>query len=203
MFILSEIEAIIRFAFSIFIITNPIGNSPAILTLVKDFPLQKQRTIVIREGLIGLGIALFFLFFGTWFLGLLSLEEYALALCGGLLLFFIALSLIFPSPKEEKEKSSNKEPFIVPIAIPLLTGPSLIAIIMLFSKDSAGFIKVLLGLLIAWLGVMPILIFTPYLQKAFGKKGLLLLEQLMGMILSFMAIEMILKGIRLFINQLS
>ncbi|CDR35123.1 MarC family protein [Criblamydia sequanensis] len=200
---MSEIEAIIRFAFSIFIITNPIGNSPAILTLVKDFPLQKQRAIVIREGLIALGIALFFLFFGTWFLGLLSLEEYALALCGGLLLFFVALSLIFPSPKEENEKSSNKEPFIVPIATPLLTGPSLIAIIMLFSKDSAGFIKVLLGLLIAWLGVMPVLIFTPYLQKAFGKKGLLLLEQLMGMILSFMAIEMILKGIRLFINQLS
>lgn len=194
-----DIATAVSIAITLFIIWNAIGNAPAVLALIKDFPLEKQRQIVIREGLIALGLALFFQFFGEWFLQLIDLKDYTVAFCGGLLLFIVSLSLIFPDRSKEAKTQKPQEPFIVPIATPLLTGPSIIAIIMLKAREIPGFLTLSTGILIAWIAVMPILLFTPYIIKIFGIKGMVALEQLMGMILAMISIQMLLNGIALFV----
>lgn len=154
---------------------------------------------MVREGVFSLLIALFFQFFGEWFLQLLDLKDYTVSFCGGLLLFFVALSLIFPVKGDSSGGQKKQEPFVVPIATPLLTGPSLMATIMLKSRELPGFMTLTTGILIAWIGVIPVLLFTPYLQKVLGNKGVTALEQFMGMVLAMISIQMLLNGIRLFL----
>jgi len=194
-----DFTTVFSLAFTLFIIWNAIGNAPAILALIKDFSLERQRKIVVREGLISLGMAFFFQFFGEWFLNLLDLKDYTIAFCGGLLLLTVAISLIFPKRGEEVQSKVKQEPFIVPIATPLLTGPSLIATIMLKAREIPGVLTLSTGILVAWLAVMPVLLFTPYIVKIFGTRGIIALEQLMGMILAMISTQMLLKGITLFI----
>lgn len=187
-------------AITCFIIWNAIGNAPAILAVIKDFPMEKQRSIVIREGCISLGMAFFFQFFGEWFLQLLDLKDYTVAFCGGLLLFYVALTLIFPDRTPVGESQSKQEPFFVPIATPLLTGPSLIATIMLKAREVPGFLTLSVGIFMAWVAVMAVLLFIPSIVKIFGTRGMIALEQLMGMVLAMISMQMLLTGITLFVT---
>lgn len=196
-----DFQTILTLSVTFFIITNPIGNSPAILAMIKDYPLEQQRRIMLREGAIALFMALFFQYFGEYFLGTLMLKDYTIALCGGILLFMIALSLIFPSREEETKAAPKQEPFIVPIATPLLTGPGLLAIVMLNSRLIPNPLTLTLSLCLCWVAVGIVLYITPYLKKILGAKGMVALEQLMGMILSMISTGMIVTGARLFVAQ--
>lgn len=199
-----DIRTVITLATTFFIITNPIGNSPAILTLVKDFPIAKQRYILLREGFISLLLAFFFQFFGEAFLNLLMLKDYTISLCGGTLLFIVALDLIFPDhSKDLKDKIKKQEPFFVPIATPLLAGPGLLTVVMLYSRQVPNNLTLSLALICSWVFVSIILLITPYLQKILGKKGIVALEQIMGMVVAMISMEMIVNGVRLFINQVN
>lgn len=193
---------VLQLALLFFIIANPIGNSPAIIALVKDYDFGRQRWIIMRETFIALLIAIFFQFFGEAFLHLIHVKDYALTLCGGILLFLVALSMIFSIPSSEQGGKLRQEPFIVPIATPILTGPGLMAMIMLKSVEEANNIKILSGILLAWVGIFIILALAPYLQRLFGKRGLVALEQLMGMVLSLIAVQMVVMGTKLFLNTL-
>lgn len=157
---------------------------------------------MIREGLIALLLAVFFQYFGDYFLGTLMLQDYTIALCGGILLFMISLSLIFPKHEVGTRKALQQEPFIVPIATPLITGPGLLTIVMLYSKQVPSSATLTLALCIAWIAVWAILLLTPYLQKLLGNRGVKTLEQIMGMVLSMISTEMIVKGIQLFMQKL-
>lgn len=190
-----------QLALTFFLVTNPIGNSPTILALVKNYDFERQKKILVREALIALIIALFFQYFGEVFLGLLQVTDYTMTLCGGIVLLLISLMMIFP--KNEKHHSELKqEPFIVPIAIPLLSGPGILTLIMLFAKQENNNLKVSGAILAAWIGVIAVMIAAPYMQKILGKRGLTALEQLMGMVLSMVAISMLVSGVRLFLNTL-
>lgn len=190
-----------QLALTFFLVTNPIGNSPTVLALVKNYDFETQKRILLREALISFAIAIFFQYFGELFLGLLQVSDYAMTLCGGILLLIISLMMIFP--KSEKHSASLKqEPFIVPIAIPLLSGPGVLTLIMLFSRQENNNLKVSLAITVAWLGVIAVMFAAPYMQKIFGKRGLIALEQLMGMILSMIAASMLVNGVRLFLNTL-
>ena len=197
-----DFNTIITLATTFFIITNPIGNSPAILAMLKDYPLERQRYIMMREGAIALFMALFFQYFGEYFLGTLMLQDYSIALCGGILLFMIALSLIFPKREENENVALKQEPFIVPIATPLLTGPGLLAMVMLNSRLIPSQLTLSLSLCVAWVAVGIVLYVTPYLKQILGKKGMIALEQLMGMVLSMISMEMIVTGARLFATNM-
>lgn len=192
----------LQLALLFFIIANPIGNSPVIIALVKDYDFNRQRWIIMREGFIALVIALFFQFFGEAFLRLIHVQDYALTLCGGILLFMVSLSMIFSLSSSDNKIQLRQEPFIVPIATPILTGPGLMAMIMLKSVEEANNLKILASILLAWLGVFVILALAPYLQRLLGKRGLMALEQLMGMILSLIAINMCIMGAELFLKTL-
>lgn len=193
--------SILQNALIFFLVTNPIGNSPVILALVKDFDFDRQKKILFRESMIALLLALFFQFFGEVFFDLIQVKNYSITLSGGILLFLVALSMIFSnkSPTQGDERP-KQEPFIVPIATPILSGPGLMAIIMLKSQEEQAPMNVSLSILIAWIGITTIIALSPYLQKILGEKGLVALEQLMGMILALMATGMIVQGLNLFIK---
>lgn len=197
-----SLNHILSIALTLFLVTNPIGNIPVIVALVKNFDFERQRRIIFRESIISLIVALFFQFFGEVFLGLLNIQTYTVTICGGILLFIVALSMIFAKPSNGNERASVKEPFIVPIATPILSGPGLMAIIMLYSRQEDSIMVITSAILIAWIGVIGVLAVAPYLQKILGKRGLIALEQLMGMILAAMSMGMIVNGVALFIKSL-
>lgn len=191
-----------QLALTFFLVTNPIGNSPAILALVKNFDFKKQRLILIREAFFSFLIALFFQYVGEQFLSLLHVHDFSMTLCGGTLLLLVSLQMMFPKHEEISSKTLLREPFFVPIATPLLSGPGVLTLIMLFSKQEANNLKITLAILIAWAGVMLVLALAPYLQKLLGKRGLVALEQLMGMLLAVIGTGMLAMGVRMFIDFL-
>lgn len=194
--------SIIQLALTFFLVTNPIGNTPMMLAILKDYDFKNQRRILIREGFFSFLIAIFFQYFGEVFLSLLNVRDYALTMCGGLILLLLAIEMIFPTEPTSSDTSHKKEPFIVPIATPLLSGAGVLSLIMLFSKQEANNLKITIAILIAWAGVICIMAIAPYLQKIFGKRGLLALEQLMGMLLAVIATNVFVKGLQLYMEAL-
>lgn len=195
--------SILQLAMIFFIVTNPIGNSPTIIALIKDHSLREQQKILLRESLFSMLLAIFFLFLGETFLNCLNIQGYALRISGGILLFIVSLNMIFSGRSETEMESPKQDPFIVPIATPLLSGAGLLTMIMLYSKQEANDMKILIAILLAWVGVTVILVLAPYLQIVLGKRGLSALEQLMGMLLAMIAIEMVVRGSSLFLTALT
>lgn len=195
--------SVIQLAIIFFIVTNPIGNCPTIIALIKDYTIREQRKILFREAMFSMLLAIFFLFLGETFLRCLCIQNYALTISGGILLFMVALRMIFSMRDESKDATPKQEPFIVPIATPLLSGAGLLTMIMLYSKQEGNDLKILLAIFVAWIGVTAVLVTAPYLQLVFGKRGLAALEQLMGMLLSMIAMDMIVEGSALFLTVLT
>lgn len=198
---MSSEQSIFSLALTFFIIANPLGNSPAIAALIKDFPFERQKKIMLREAMIAIPIAFFFQFIGESFLDLIQVKSYALGLCGGVLLFFVALEMIFPKTQTEEIKALKQEPFVFPIASPLISGPGLMTIIMVFSKQVDNCVLISSAIALCFAAVTVVLLSAPYLQKVLGKKGLLALEKLMGLLVCMIAIEMMLGGFGRFIQS--
>lgn len=194
--------SLINIALTFFLVANPIGNSPAIIALIKDFDFEKQKKIMFRESLFALLIALFFQYLGEVFLYQLNIKDFTVSLCGGILLFLVALNMIFPSHQSEEVVTKKKEPMIVPIATPLISGPAILTIIMIYTQQEPNYIKISLAICLAWVGVTAILMLAPYLKRILHKEGLGAMEQMMGMILSMMAVEMIVQGLNQFIKAI-
>lgn len=195
-------DSIFSIALTLFLVANPIGNAPAIIALIKDFDFPRQKAIMLREAIFSLLLALFFQYFGEFFLNTLHVEKYTVSFCGGILLFLISLTMIFPIQHEEAIKVTKHEPFFVPIATPILSGPGLLSMIMLLSTQVSSNLLMSIAILIAWAGVFLILLAAPHLNKFLGKRGLLALEQLMGMILSIISTSMIVTGAQQFISTI-
>lgn len=193
---------IFNIALTFFLVANPIGNSPAIIALIKDFDIERQKKIMLREAIFGFFIALFFQYFGEVFLNQLEIKNFTIQISGGILLLLVAFNMIFsPKAPNSSEVIDTQEPLIVPIATPLISGPALLTIIMLYSHQEGSHLKISLAIALSWLAITPILVIAPYLQKILRKRGLAALEQLMGLLLSLMAVEMIIQGLALFIRR--
>jgi len=194
---------VLQLALIIFIVTNPIGNCPAIIALIKDHSIKDQQKILFRESIFAMILAIFFLVLGEAFLTRLQIQNYALSTSGGVLLFIVAFKMIFSNRNsEETVEKPKQDPYIVPIATPLLSGAGLLTMIMLYSKQEENDWKVFFAILIAWVGITAVLVAAPYLQIFLGKRGLAALEQLMGMLLAMMAIGMVVQGMSLFLTAL-
>jgi multiple antibiotic resistance protein len=183
---------------SFFILMDIVGNVPVCLSLLKGFEPKKQRLIIIREMLIALAILFMFYFLGDAILGALNITHQTLMISGGIILFLIALKMIFPPEEDASAKHrEKKEPFIVPIAIPLIAGPGILAAIMLFAEHENLSSQLVLGALFsAWAASLIILLCAPLLQKLLGDRTLHAIERLMGLILTMMAIQMFLDGLK-------
>jgi len=196
-------DTIVSNAITFFLISNPIGNSPLVLAMVKRFPFEKQKHILLREGIFSLIVALFFQYLGAVFMQALHLDPFTVSLCGGFVLFVTALRMIFNKDEGlEKEEASLQEPYFVPIAIPLLSGPGLLSIIMIKSQAVNNSLYVSASVILAFIGVIGIMIAAPYLKKLLGERGLAALEQFMGMILGLISMGMLVRGASLFYQTL-
>ncbi len=194
-------QSIIELAAVFFIIANPIGLSPTIISLIKNLSIKEQQYLLLRESLFGFIFAFFFLFLGEVFLEFLLIKNYSLTISGGLILFIIAINMMFSLGAAQVSDKAQPAPFIVPIATPLLSGAGLLTIIML-SVQTYGYFTAFFALIIAWIGITAILFIAPYMKIIVGERGLSALEQLMGMILAMIGIQMIVQGIALFVNAL-
>ncbi|MCB1136245.1 MAG: MarC family protein [Chlamydiia bacterium] len=192
-------------AFALFIVANPLGQAPLFLSLIKDFDLKRQRIIMARELVASFLIAIFFVFLGSSFLSVLHVRSYTVAMCGGTTLFLVALGMIFPKSEvgDDAGAALTKEPFIVPIATPLIAGPGLLNTVILMSGQVASLTTLLVGISLAWCLCAVVLMSTPYLKFILGKSGLTAMEQLMGMLLTMLATRMFLSGLGEYLHYLS
>ncbi|MFT5532047.1 MAG: MarC family membrane protein [Burkholderiaceae bacterium] len=186
------------------LVTDPFGNVPLFVSALRVVPRERRWRVVVRECLIAFLLLLLFMFFGRHFLNALQLSEIALRIGGGVILFLIALRMVFPQPGGVLgDSDSNSEPFIVPLAIPALAGPSALATVLLFSSDSTAdvvlHVAALSAVALVWLAV---LLGAERMQQVLGIRAMLAFERLMGLILTAMAVEMLLAGIRSYVISL-
>src|SRR5262249_27802990 len=157
-----------------FLVMDPLGGIPFFIAALKPVEPTRQRVVVIRELLIALLVLVFFLFAGRYILELLQISEPALTTAGGVILFLIALRMIFPSAEKSLHEEVTGEPFVVPLAIPYVAGPSAMATeLLLMSKYPEQWPEWLLALFMAWLVSSVILFFASGLSQYLGQKGLL------------------------------
>jgi len=192
------IQSVFEIALPLFLMMDPIGNVPLFLTLTKDIPQKRQRKVIIRELFIALATILIFTFIGNRILALLGVAHETLQIAGGIILFIIALKLIFPSDKDSEQKLQG-EPLIVPLAIPLVAGPSILAAVTIYSATEKPTILVG-GILIAWLVSTIILICSSGIKRLLKEPGIAACERLMGLILTLIAIQMFLSGFASFLH---
>ncbi|WP_020611633.1 MarC family protein [Sediminispirochaeta bajacaliforniensis] len=190
-------------AATLFLIMDPFGNIATFLSVLASVPQRRRKKIIIREMLIALVILMLFLFFGKYILEGMQITEPALSISGGTILFLIAVKMIFPTGGGGDRQQPESEPIVVPLAVPLVAGPSAMAMVILFSTQAPEKILLwLLALLIAWSLSALILISAETLSKLLGPRAIKAIERLMGMILTTMAIQMLLSGIASFVSSL-
>lgn len=179
----------------IFFVFNSIGMVPIFVALLAKYDQKKQIKIIIRELIIALVVLLAFTFYGAKILDSLKISQSTIGIGGGLLLIIIALNMIFP--KEEhvsKADVPGKEPLIIPLAIPGLAGPGSIAALTVLSNQAGPFLASG-ALVVAWIPSLVLLLLSSYLKKILGEKGLIAIEKLGGMLISFIGIEIFAKGV--------
>jgi MarC family membrane protein len=185
------------------LVTDPFGNVPLFVSALSPVAREKRPRIVVRECAIAFLVLLVFMFFGRHFLTALQLSEVSLRIGGSVILLLIAIRMVFPHPDGVLGKSEHGEPFIVPLAIPALAGPSALATVLLFSSNSTGEVMVHVAALAA-VGVVWLAVFlgAEKLQNALGPQVMTAFERLMGLILTAMSVEMLLGGVREFVKTL-
>jgi len=190
-------------AITLFFIMDPIGNTPIFHSVLKEFSPKARMKIIIRELLIALAILLMFLYGGTAILQFLGLSTPALNVAGGILLFLIAIRMVFPVKTLEYGDEPEPDPFIVPLAMPLVAGPSTIAVLMLQATSAPDkMFQWTLALLVAWGMGTVILVASPLLLRVLGQRGLRAMERLMGMLLILISVQLFLDGITDYIKHL-
>jgi multiple antibiotic resistance protein len=177
---------------------DPIGNINSYLSLVKEMERRHQRWIIFREMLIALLIMIGFNYLGEFIFDFLGLSEVTVRLSSGVILFLIAIKILFPSHDSIRANLPPGEPFIFPIAVPLIAGPALLATIMLYAHLEPYQSIMLLAILISWFLSILVLYFSPTIKRVFGENGLMACERLIGMVLVLVAIQRFLEGILLF-----
>ena len=192
---------LLSLAFSLFVVIDSLGNLPICLHVLKDFSGKQRQQIILREMFIALAFLVFFYFIGPSFLNLLKLDFYTVQISGGIILFLMAIKMIFPVAKDANNHLEDlREPLIVPIAIPLVAGPAVFAMVILYSNQVPW--HTMLGALsLAWFVSLMVMMSGTFLNKILKKKGLIALARLMGLILILIATQMFLNGISIYLKS--
>lgn len=182
-------------ALLLFFVMDPIGNIPLFLAALKPVDPARRLWVVGREMLIAYGLLVGFLYAGRPLLSLLGISEPALTMAGGIVLFLIAIKMVFPTTHGSLGEPVNGEPFVVPLAIPYIAGPSALATVLLMtSRDPGRHTEWLMAVSLAWLASAAILLLGATLSRFLGEKGITAIERLMGMVLVASAVQMFLDG---------
>ncbi|MCH1907340.1 YhgN family NAAT transporter [Stenotrophomonas sp. Y6] len=195
---------ILSAALLLFLILDPLGNIPVFLSLLKPLAPRRQRVVLVRELLIALAVLMAFLWGGKYALELMHLRQESVAIAGGIVLFLIGIRMIFPRPEGLMGAVPDGEPFIVPMAIPLVAGPSGMAAVMLMGSNEPDRLgEWSLALLLAWGATAAILMSATLLYKLLGARALTALERLMGMLLVAISVQMLLDGVATYLASIS
>jgi len=189
-------DFIISTTLLLILVMDPLGNLPFFISTLREVPGDRFIRIVLRESLVALLVLTGFLLLGRRIIELLQISQASLGLAGGIILFLIALKMVFGTPGENESKARS-EPLIVPLAIPMIAGPSATAtMILLRGRGEEFLLPSLLALVIAWLITTVILLFARTIARVLGSKVLDAGESLMGLLLTALAIEMFINGIK-------
>ena len=182
---------------TLFLVMDPLGNVPLFLSVLKTVAPGRRRLVLLREIGFAYVVLVVFLLLGDALLRFLGLEPEAVSIAGGIVLFLIALRMIFPSHGSLSGEPLEGEPFVVPLAIPLVAGPSTLATLLLLqSAPSSTMGALLLAVTIAWALAAIILVSSTFLYRLLGERGLVAMERLMGMLLVMVAVQMLLNGVK-------
>jgi MarC family membrane protein len=186
------------------LVLDPVGNIPIFVALLKDVDPARRVFVIVRECAIAFAVLLVFVFTGRQFLDVLGLSGFSLNIAGGVILFLIALRIIFKHPEGVfGDRPHEGEPFIVPLAIPSIAGPTAMAtVILLVSRAPERMMEWVIALAVAMAITLAMLLSAERVSKFVGERGLLALERLMGLILTAIAVEMLLRGIEAFVRHL-
>ncbi len=190
---------------TLILIMDPLRNIPMFLSILNKIPDEnRRRKILIRELLLALLVLLIFLFLGRHLLQWLNLQPQSLRIGGGIVLFLISIKIIFPPPSGVIMRQFQKrEPLLVPLAVPLLAGPSTLAMLILLSSNAPEkWMSWLLAVILAWLLTSVIMICSGSLLRLLGEKGLVAVERLMGMVLVTLSVQMLLDGFSDYLRKL-
>jgi MarC family membrane protein len=185
------------------LVLDPVGNLPLVSSLLSRVEPSRRRRIVIRECAIAYVLLLVFMFGGQRLLDLMHLSQISLSIAGGVILFMIAIRMVFGNTEGAFGETLDKEPFIVPLAVPFIAGPSALATVMLMvSKEPGKTLTWVAALTVVMLLTTLILALGEKIERLIGKRAVQALERLMGLILTAIAVEMLLGGIQQFVKQL-
>ncbi|MBK7142426.1 MAG: NAAT family transporter [bacterium] len=187
---------ILSISVTLFLIMDPFGNIPIFLPILEKVPRERRRKVLVRELLLALLIIAVFTLSGKYVMSFLGLERASVSIAGGIILFLIAIRMVFPRHEADAQTEFEGEPFLVPMAVPLVSGPSLLAALLLFS--STGTLSVgalLLAAVGAWVVTFIVLYLSTYIVDLLTKRGLAAIERLMGMILVAVAVQLFLEGL--------
>ena len=188
-------------AVMLFLIMDPLGNLPVFLSILRHVDPKRRRKVMLRELLFSLVIMMGFLFAGQQILSFLNLRQEAVSIAGGIILFLIAIKMIFPSPGGVTGLAAGEEPFLVPMAIPMIAGPSILAsLLLLANQEPTRMVDWSLALLMAWGASAVILMFYELFNKLLGERGLTAVERLMGMLLVMISVQMLLDGVKNYLH---
>lgn len=185
----------------LFLIMDPLGNIPIFLSLLKGVAPERRRRVLMRELLIALVVLFAFLLGGQYILKVLQLKQESVSIAGGIILFLIGVKMVFPPKEGVFGHAEGDEPFIVPMAIPGVAGPSAMAALLLLTHTQPGKLpQWALALFAAWFATALILWSATYLYRLLGESVLTALERLMGMILIALSVQMLLDGIAKYLH---
>ena len=185
------------------LITDPVGNIPIFANALKHVAPERRPWVILREILIAFVLLLTFMFVGERFLQVMNLSELALQIGGGVILFLIALRMVFPQP-ESADPEQMEEPLIVPLAVPAVAGPSALAtVLLLVSQQPERRMEWIGALCVTMLVSAVVLVSAERIQRVIGTRLVVAVERLMGLVLVSVSIEMMLRGIKTFALQLT
>jgi len=185
----------------LFLILDPLGNIPLFLAQLRHVAEHRRRRVLMRELAIALAVLFAFLFGGGILLRALQLRPESISIAGGIVLFLIGVRMVFPPKEGIFGGDAEREPFIVPMAIPGIAGPSAVAAVMLLANSYPGrTVDWSVALSLAWLATAVILLSSTYLFRCLGTSVLVAVERLMGMLLVALSVQMFLDGVMAYIK---
>lgn len=185
------------------IVCDPLGNIPIFVSALRDVPKERRRAIILRECLIAFAVLVAFVFIGGPFLHLLGLSELSLQIGGAVVLMLVALRMVFPTPEGIYGQPPGGEPFIVPLAVPALAGPSALAtVLLLVSREPARTWQWVTAIAVVMASSAVVLAFSERIMRLLGERVTQAFERLLGLVLAAIAVELMLRGIKTFIAGL-
>jgi multiple antibiotic resistance protein len=188
---------------TLLLILDPFGNVPLFQSILGRVPAERRRGVLVREVIIAYGLLLGFLLVGSRLLGFLGLQQSSLSIAGGIMLFIIAIGMVFPNRGVHVNAEGDDEPFIVPLATPLIAGPSGMAFLLLLANQHPGRMLEWVAAVTLASGLSAaVLILGERFMRLLGVRGMRAIERLMGMILTLIAVQMMLNGLSLYLGSL-